>query len=321
MRSDPFPQRPVMPTRIDIPSNYTRGPVVSVPEEMPRPTRSIYREQNWQPQYQSQYQQSSDPQYNPTRIVAPVGPANGFFNNSIPPIGPANGFGNSYSNVPARIDTPQGPQNFSRRDGQNNYVYNTVINPTPVIAGAPPLLGGYYYGNYCDTDAPTYTYPSVYSAYFGFPRYIFNPTVIVASQPYCPVYATSYLSFSPPVYPVTYNETNYYFTNENREQDVEAGGERAKAALRSAYPADSYQAAFADIARAWNDGNIKLLRRHVRDTDTRLSVFLDKKYSYSIASGDFLQITRDALDRLNTVSFDFTRAAALRACPTSRPNR
>ena len=34
---------------------------------------------------------------------------------------------------------------------------------------------------------------------------------------------------------------------------------------------------------------------------------MDGKYSYSIASSDFSQITRDALDQLHTVSFNFTR--------------
>ena len=299
---------PVVPTRINTPSSYLRGPVVTVPDEISRPSRSGNRYQE-QPRYN---QPNTDLSYNPTRLVAPVGPANGFFNNSTPPIGPAIGYGNNgYSNGPVRITTPQGPQYFSRRHDhdnyENNYVYNTVINPSPVYYGAPTLLGGYYYGNYCDNYVQNYTYPSVYSTYYGFPRFLFNPTVVVVSQPYCPIYTTSYLPFYPPLYPVTYNENNYYFTNEERTRDFEAGGDRAKEAIRNAYPADSYQAAFADIARGWSDSDIKLIRRHTRDTDTRLSVFLNKKYSYSIASGDFLQITRDALDRLNTVSFDFTR--------------
>ena len=314
MHSGVISQRPSEPARISTPSYSSRGPAVTIPEEVSRPSHPDYR--GGRPSYSQQDNQpSADSQYNPTRLVAPVGPANGFFNNSIPPIGPGNGFGsnsfsnNGYSNGPVRITTPQGPQYFPRHHDnyENNYVYNTVINPSPVIIGAPSLLGGYYYGNYCDNYVENYTYPSVYSSYFGFPRYLYNPTVIVVTQPYCPVYTTSYLPFYPPLYPVTYNENNYYFSNEERTRDFEAGGDRAKEAIRNSYSADSYQAAFADIARGWSDGDIKLIRRHTRDSDTRLSIFLNKKYSYSIASGDFLQITRDALDRLNTVSFDFTR--------------
>ena len=310
MRSGAISNSQTFPLGIDPVPSYSHGPAVIVPEEMPRPLRPTgrYREQShvnnqYNNSQNSSNQSYSDPQYNPTRLVAPVGPDNGFFNNSTLPVGPGNG----YFNAPVRITTPQGPQYLPRQNYQNNYVYNTVINPSPVIVGAPSLLGGYYYGNYCDNYVQNYTYPSIYSSYYGFPRYLYNPTVIVVSQPYCPVYTTSYLPFYPPLYPVTYNENNYYFTNEERTRDIEAGGERAKDALRNSYPAGSYQAAFADIARAWTDGDVKLLRRHTRDADTRLSVFLKKKYSYSIASGDFLQITRDALDRLNTVSFDFTR--------------
>lgn len=224
--------------------------------------------------------------------LPPIGPANGFFQRPIPPIGPANGF--FQHPIP-----PVGPANgfFNSRDNR----------PTGPIYSNVPLLGGYNYGNYCNDPVPSQTYPSVYSTYSGFPSYLYNPAVVVISQPYIPVYDTAYLPFYTPSYPAVYNQNNYYVTNEDRAQDLEAGGDRAKEALRHAYPSDSYQAAFGDIALAWMDGTIKPIRRHIHTSDTRISVFLDKKYAYSIASDDFVQITRDALDRLNTVSFDFTR--------------
>ena len=206
--------------------------------------------------------------------LPPIGPGNGFFRNPIPPVGPANGF-------------------FS---GQ-----------APITGGGPPRLGGYYYGNYCNVGTVAESYPSVYSDYEGFPQYIDSPNVIVISTPYAPDYATPYLPFYTPVYQTTYNQNNYYVASEDRVQQLQAGGEQAKAALTNAYPANSFQAAFADIAHAWTDGNIDLVRRHLRDPDTRISVFLDGAYKYSIASSDFSQITRDALDKLHTVSFDFTR--------------
>ena len=192
---------------------------------------------------------------------------------------------------------------------RNTYIYNNYNNAPTVAVNAPPLLGGYYYSNYCDSYVPAQTYPSVYSAYAGFPGYIFNasPSVIIVSPPVALPYVTPYLPFDTPNYPVTYNQNNYYVASESRAQEIEEGGEPARTALKNAYPADSYQAAFADIARAWAEGDIAPLRKHIRDSDTRVSIFLNKKYSYSIASGDFVQITRDALDRLHTVSFDFTR--------------
>ena len=227
----------------------------------------------------------------------------------IRPVGPA--YGNPSPGRHGETDfRPTAPPRGSTVY-RNVYIYNNsnpnAYNPAPAVN--VPLLGGYYYGNYCDAYASALTYPSVYSVYAGFPQYIFNatPNVIIVGQPMAVPYVTPYLPFDTPAYSVTYNQNNYYVASESRAREIEGGGAPARAALKNAYPADSYQAAFADIARAWTDGDIAPFRKHIRDTDTRVSVFLNKKYSYSIASGDFVQITRDALDRLHTISFDFTR--------------
>ena len=201
--------------------------------------------------------------YYPSGGLPPVGPANGFFNNLTPPVGPANGFGSTPTSRPA------------------------------------PLLGGYYYGNYCDSASvigTDPTVPSVYSNYSGFPQYIDSPDVTTDGQPDAPVYDAPPQAFAPPVDPAS---------SSNTDGSV-AGLDRPQAALKGAYPADSFQAAFRDIARAWTDGDVTPLHRHVRDSDTRIAVSLNGKYSYSIASSDFVQITRDALSRLHTVSFEFT---------------
>ncbi len=205
--------------------------------------------------------------------IPPVGPGNGYFTNPIPPVGPGNGF-------------------FSGK--------------APITGGGLALLGGYYYGNYCNNYAPN-SYPSLYSGYSGFPQYIYSTNVTVVGNTDQPDYSTPSLPFYTPVYQTTYNQNNYYVATPERVAQLQEGGDQAKAALEHAYPADSFQAAFADIAHAWTDGTIDLVKKHLRDPDTRISVFLDGKYSYSIASSDFSQITRDALDRLHTASFNFTR--------------
>ncbi len=206
--------------------------------------------------------------------LPPVGPGNGFFPNPVPPAGPGNGFGSGQS---------------------------------PITGGGPALLGGYYYGGYCNAGGGRHEYRSVYSNYGGFPQYLYSPNVVVVSNDYPPDYSTPPLPFVTPVYQTTYNQNNYYVATPERVDELQAGGAEAKAALEHAYPASSFQAAFADIAHAWTDGDIDLIRKHLRDNDTRVSVFLDGKYSYSIASSDFSQITRDALDKLHTESFSFTR--------------
>lgn len=209
--------------------------------------------------------------------------------------------------APTRVTTPVGPRYIPPSD---NYLYG---NNVTVVTNGPVLLGGYYYGNYCDNYYGNYTYPSVYNVYSGFPQYIYNPAVIVLSQPYYPTYVTPYIPFLQPSYSVTYNQTNYYVGSERRAEDIRAGGERARRAVKTAYSEGSYQAAFADIARAWSEGNVALIRKHLRSDDTKISVAFKKKYAYSIASGDFAQITRDAFDRLDTTSFQFTRLRKTKA--------
>jgi hypothetical protein len=206
----------------------------------------------------------------------------------------------SESGVPARPFSPP------RKDvDEGSYIYTE--GNTVVIPGAPALLGGYYYANYCDTTSGQYVYPSVYSTYDGGPQFIYNPGVIVVSQPQYPVYNTPYAAFDAPPYQVNYNETNYYVTEEDQAAQIQEGGAPAKKAIKQAYSDGTYQAAFADIERAWTDGDAGLIRKHLRDPDTKISVLMKRKYSYSIASDDFADITRDAIERLDTISFKFTR--------------
>ena len=198
--------------------------------------------------------------------------------------------------LPGRAFTPPvGPAN------------GAFFGQAPITSSGPALLGGYYYGNYCNDGGGRHEYRSVYSNYGGFPQYIYSPNIVVVGNDYPPEYTTPALPFATPVYQTTYNQNNYYVATPERVDELQAGGAQAKAALEHAYPANSFQAAFADIAHAWTDNDIDLVRKHLRNNETRVSVFLDDKYSYSIASSDFSQITRDALDKLHTVSFTFTR--------------
>ena len=226
-----------------------------------------------------------------------------------------NSYGNGYypSNGPA-LTIPSG-QYYPTGGALPGRAFTPPVGPAngaffgqaPITSSGPALLGGYYYGNYCNDGGGRHEYRSVYSNYGGFPQYIYSPNIIVVGNDYPPEYTTPSLPFATPVYQTTYNQNDYYVATPERVDQLQAGGAQAKAALEHAYPANSFQAAFADIAHAWTDNDIDLVRKHLRNNETRVSVFLDGKYSYSIASSDFSQITRDALDKLHTVSFTFTR--------------
>jgi hypothetical protein len=71
------------------------------------------------------------------------------------------------------------------------------------------------------------------------------------------------------------------------------------------------QQAFADIVKGWQSSDFSLIKKHLRDDDVKIAIWIDGKYVYSIATKDYTDITRDALDRLTTVSFDIGKLRKL----------
>ena len=319
------PQRPIaspsMPSP-SVPMLLRSGPIVRGTYSSPRPlpTQST-------PVYNGTVTYGHAPVYNPPIYGQGYGQGGynsygngGYSNDGYGNGGYSNdGYNNGYdghNNYPGSgpvVTLPEGPY-YPTGGTLPGRAFTPPIGPAngyfsgqAPITGGPALLGGYYYGNYCADGGGRHEYRSIYSGYSGFPQYIYSPNIIVVSNNYQPDYAAPSLPFAAPVYQTTYNQNNYYVATEGRVNDLQAGGDRAKVALEHAYPAGSFQAAFGDIARAWTDGDIDQIRKHLHNNETRVSVFLDGKYSYSIASSDFSQITRDAFDKLHTVSFNFTR--------------
>jgi hypothetical protein len=174
----------------------------------------------------------------------------------------------------------------------------------------PPSSGfisGFFYGSYCASPVYTSTYPSVYSNYCGLPEYIYNPGVIILSDPYCPNYVTPYQDFDPGS--TTYNTTNNYYLDEANPNSASSDTpqDSGDSSQHPAFAAGSYQAAFVDVENAWMDGNLDMLTSHLRDTASKIDVSLDGKYAYTLSSDDFAQITHDAFANINTVSFKFSR--------------
>lgn len=72
-------------------------------------------------------------------------------------------------------------------------------------------------------------------------------------------------------------------------------------------PLNPLNEAFADIRAAFLAGRFDLIQAHVAPKEN-VAVFLDGKYDYSISGDDYLQITHDALESLQTVGFVWDRA-------------
>ncbi len=70
--------------------------------------------------------------------------------------------------------------------------------------------------------------------------------------------------------------------------------------------ASGLEGALADIRRAWTDGRLDLIQNHVRASQS-IAVLLDGRYDYTIESGDYIDMTADAMDDMETVSFTWEK--------------
>jgi hypothetical protein len=121
-----------------------------------------------------------------------------------------------------------------------------------------------------DTYDPFYCRPSIYFHYGYFP-YISYTHVFV--RPYVVV---NYYDA-----PVLFGDDGYYLSRRDTS---------------------GLDDALSDIRSAWLDGRPDLLENHVA-SDESIAILLDRKYDYSVNADDYMQMTSDAIDQMQTVSF------------------
>jgi len=134
----------------------------------------------------------------------------------------------------------------------------------------PQAVKPRFYGYWSFTSYPNYTCRSVYFYYDVFPYIEMTRVIIEQAEP----------------------EIVYV------EQPVYSDGAQYDADSRFAGLDD----ALADIRSAWIAERFDLIQRHVL-AGRRIQVFLDGNYDYTISSDDYLSMTRDALEDMETVSF------------------
>jgi hypothetical protein len=128
----------------------------------------------------------------------------------------------------------------------------------------------FFYGNYYADPywelfwLPGY-YPSIYHYYGWFPRWIQPERAVVVPVDYIYV----------PSGPYTY----YYAQTLDREGVAQAQ---------------------RDLSRAWLEGDIDVLSRHLRD-DLQVRVYFDGEYKYSISTEDYAEMTLDVMATTRTL--------------------
>ena len=183
----------------------------------------------------------------------------------------------------------------------------------------------YYYGDYYGFGyfPGSLAYSSLYAPYFAndftflspyafyssaLPPYIMQGGTLTSPPPYAYV---PYPVYQNGIYQGTQDQENSdvdnYYLNQNRDKSQKTG----KAADSAANNGESGKNAaldrtVGDLQNAWTRGKLDLLAKHVQ-RDIRISVFLRGKYQYSLESGDYLDMTRDALAATKTVRFELDK--------------
>ncbi|MDH7482642.1 MAG: hypothetical protein QHH26_11815 [Armatimonadota bacterium] len=136
----------------------------------------------------------------------------------------------------------------------------------------------FFYPNYCYTYRKDYCWPSIYFYYGTLPPYIFGPRIV-----FIPTFANRHICVQIPI-AINWND-DYYL--------CDTYGRRLREALNR-------------IQRAWERGDEYLIRDYLR-FNSRIAVYLNGKYAYSIDAEDYYDMTRDAMRNIRTRSFIFDR--------------
>lgn len=139
---------------------------------------------------------------------------------------------------------------------------------------------------------PGKTCYSPFGRHYGAPRYIRSACVVTTPWPFLSGYEVS--ATSTLIIP-TVRTAGTVIDNRGAAEAAPQNTAAASAALRNA---------LRDLARFWEDGDGQALRRRVAP-DLDVAVFDGERFSYSLRRADFLALSADALDRVQTVSFRF----------------
>jgi len=137
----------------------------------------------------------------------------------------------------------------------------------------------FYYPYYCEAPIVTgYTvFPSLYFYYGTVPRYVYGPRIIVLERP------------------------TYIIEREVRVLEDDVDYYYLSPEVRT-----SLKETLQDIKEAWEYGDFDLLLRHVR-AEGKIHVYIRGKYSYSLTTEDYRDMTKDAIEHTDTKSFEWVK--------------
>jgi Domain of unknown function (DUF4440) len=152
--------------------------------------------------------------------------------------------------------------------------------------------GGFYGGGYYGGGFYGYPYDYGYAGYAPFPSGALYPSV----------YSLYGRAFPPYVAPerIVIIQREIIVPREEKPGDTDY-----YLSPRESHAGESLSDAVEDIRKAWLNGDFERLKARIRDSG-KVRIYLRGKYKYSISAGDFAQMTRDAMSRIDTSSFELS---------------
>ncbi|HZP83539.1 MAG TPA: hypothetical protein VFB21_17980 [Chthonomonadaceae bacterium] len=162
--------------------------------------------------------------------------------------------------------------------------------------------GAAYYPFYYPTYIDGLTLYSPYAYYYGvLPAFISLNNVYYTPPRYIYVPVPVYNNYGGYQGWRTDDVDDYYLNRERKgKDDTKPRGDDYRIGEKESKNDKSVEAAADDIRKAWQNGDIELLAKHIR-RDSRIAVYLRGKYQYSLDAGDYLDMTRDAFQTTKTI--------------------
>lgn len=203
-------------------------------------------------------------------------------------------------------------------NGYNGYITGALPNPTIVVPGTPVtqtvITGGAVnvtlFNGYSAFWSSGQTVLSPFGSFYGSPAYIGSRYVVATPYPYLYGRETTVLNG---ITILGYDGANYATRAPQTGTQAPSEGyddtPSAAANAISERKATLLRDALSDVQAFWVNEDVRAMRRRLLPTGM-VGVFQNERFAYSLRRTDFLAVSSDTLDRIQTQSLKFKRVVS-----------
>ncbi len=204
--------------------------------------------------------------------------------------GPHNGYSVTYPN---QVVHPPASTFWTTPGNYYSYPSGLGYYSAPVI-----VLPGFYFPGWTTTYYDSYTFPSMYGGYDGFPSYFYWPDPDAVT-----IYSGSPTLFQDGQFTDVGDPSMIAPVEEGASPIVIMPG--GNVVFDYSQVPQGVRESMSDISRSWISQDDSLINRHIPQNG-RIDVALNGRYAYSVAVPAYELMTHDAVSRIATSNFRFT---------------